>query len=72
MGNCIKRSNALNNYSPKIIYREAMVYPSFIAGFVNVFTLMIFGTIIFCPPLQYLMRQVSTIDGVMRCDVMMV
>ena len=60
MGNCIKRSNALNNYSPKpIIYREAMIYPSFMAGFINVVTMIIFGTIIFCPPLQHLMRKVK-------------
>jgi hypothetical protein len=59
MGNCIKRSNALNNYSPKpIIYREAMVYPSFMAGIINVVTMIIFGTIIFCPPLQLMMRKV--------------
>jgi short subunit dehydrogenase-like uncharacterized protein len=32
MANCIKRSNALNNYSSKLTYRESQVYPSFMAG----------------------------------------
>lgn len=85
MGNCVRRSNALNKYSPKLVYRyfpqntvmfcvtccalfnyslnyclafrESEVYASFFAGFVNFVNLMVFGTVLVCPPLQWLMRK---------------
>ena len=32
MANCIRRSNALNGYSPRLTYRESVVFPNFFAG----------------------------------------
>ena len=57
MCNCVRRSNVLNNYSPKLVYREATVYPNFMAGFVNVMSLVVLGTVLMCPPLSYLMQK---------------
>ena len=34
MANCIRRSHSLNDYSPKLVYREAVVFPSFMAGWI--------------------------------------
>jgi len=34
MANCIRRSHCLNDYSPKLVYREAVVFPSFMAGWI--------------------------------------
>jgi short subunit dehydrogenase-like uncharacterized protein len=36
MANCVRRSNALACYSQEMSYGEAVVYPSFFAGFVTV------------------------------------
>ncbi|KAJ1415215.1 Saccharopine dehydrogenase-domain-containing protein [Ochromonadaceae sp. CCMP2298] len=57
MANCVRRSNALNNYSSRLVYREAAVYPSFMAGYVNVMGLVLLGTMLFCPPLAWVMRK---------------
>ena len=54
--NCIKRSNAINNYSTSFKYDEALLYPSFFAGFVNVMQLILFVTLLSCPPLAYIMK----------------
>jgi|EP01049_Picozoa_sp_SAG25_P005685 short subunit dehydrogenase-like uncharacterized protein len=56
MANAVRRSNALNRYSKKLIYAEAKVYPNFFAGFVDVFTMMIFGTCLMCPLWRWLLR----------------
>lgn len=34
MANCVRRSNAINNYSTKLVYKEGMVFASLIAGLV--------------------------------------
>lgn len=57
MCNCVRRSNALNKYSSKIIYREAQVYPSFMAGFVTVTGLAAFGTSLMIPPLSWFLQK---------------
>lgn len=54
MANCIRRSNALNNYSSKLRYYEAVVYPSFAAGFISLADALFLATVIFCPPLSWL------------------
>lgn len=56
MANCVRRSNAILGYGPKLSYYEAARYPSFAAGFVSVFTLIIFGTCLACPPLTWILR----------------
>jgi short subunit dehydrogenase-like uncharacterized protein len=56
MANCIRRSNALLGYGPKLKYYEAARYPSFPAAFVSVFGLVLFGTCLACPPLAWLLR----------------
>jgi len=35
--NCVRRSNAVLNYSKKLVYKEALVYPDFFSGFVAFF-----------------------------------
>ena len=57
MCNCVRRSNALNNYNSKLVYREAAVYPSFMAGYVNVMGLLVLGTLLMCPPLKHFMQK---------------
>lgn len=56
MSNCIRRSNALNNYSSKLVYNEALVYANFTGAVVQFLSLLIFGTALFLPPLQWFMR----------------
>jgi short subunit dehydrogenase-like uncharacterized protein len=56
MANCVRRSNALLAYGPKLTYYEAARYPSFPAAFVSVFGLIIFGTCLACPPLAWILR----------------
>jgi len=56
MANCVRRSNAVLNYSPKLTYKEATVYPSFMAGYVTLLGFFVFVTNLFCPPLSWFMR----------------
>jgi short subunit dehydrogenase-like uncharacterized protein len=56
MGNCIKRSNALLRYGPRLTYREAVQYSSCCAGAVEVFMLIALGTALVFPPLNWLLR----------------
>lgn len=57
MSNCVRRSNAVNNYSNKLVYREAEVYPSFMAGFVSVLRLIVFGTALFNPVFKWILAS---------------
>mmetsp|Transcript_31700 Transcript_31700/g.43493 ORF Transcript_31700/g.43493 Transcript_31700/m.43493 type:complete len:491 (-) Transcript_31700:58-1530(-) len=57
MANCVKRSNAVLGYGPNVKYSEAVVYPNFFAGFVNVATMFVFGLSLFNPLLQYLLQK---------------
>lgn len=57
MANCVRRSNAVNGYSPKMTYKEAAVQPSFFAAYITYVGLGIFATALFCPPLQYLLKK---------------
>ena len=56
MANCVRRSNALLCYGPKLSYYEAARFPNFPAAFVNMFGLVMFGTALSCPPLAWLLR----------------
>lgn len=55
MANCVRRSNAINNYSPKLLYSEEQVYPSFMAGIVTFITGLLLVLAIFLPPLKWLL-----------------
>eukprot|EP00600_Ochromonadales_sp_CCMP1393_P014239 CAMPEP_0175004228 /NCGR_PEP_ID=MMETSP0005-20121125/4651_1 /TAXON_ID=420556 /ORGANISM="Ochromonas sp., Strain CCMP1393" /LENGTH=491 /DNA_ID=CAMNT_0016259359 /DNA_START=77 /DNA_END=1552 /DNA_ORIENTATION=- len=63
MANCVRRSNALNNYSSRLVYKEAAVYPSFMAGYVNFLGMVLLGTVLMCPPLSWLLRQTPLIPA---------
>jgi short subunit dehydrogenase-like uncharacterized protein len=52
MANCVRRSNAINNYSTKLVYKEAAVHPSFMAAFITQVGFLVFGTALYCPPLK--------------------
>lgn len=54
---CVKRSNTVNHYSEKFLYREGLVFPNFGAAFVTVMTLIVFGTALTIPPVQWLLRK---------------
>lgn len=55
MGNCVRRSNAVNNYGPNLTYKEATVYASFFAGFVEIATLIVFGSMLLTSPFRALL-----------------
>lgn len=55
MANCVRRSNAVSNYSGSIKYSEAVVYASFMAGIVVLVDLLILGTALLCPPIKWCM-----------------
>jgi short subunit dehydrogenase-like uncharacterized protein len=65
MANCIRRSNAVNNYSggQRLAYREGMVYPSFMAGFVDLVFGLCFITCLQTPALIALLRLVVPKPG---------
>lgn len=47
----VKRSNALLNYSPKLVYNECMVYDNFFAGFNMQMGNLLMGVLLTVPPL---------------------
>ena len=55
--NVVKRSNVLLGYAPKLDYREAVLYPGFMAGFNSTLGLIVFGTALMLPPLQWVLRK---------------
>ena len=59
MANCIRRSNAVNQYSGdnKLRYYEGRIYPSFFAGFVDLVYMIIFGTCLQSPVLTDLLYR---------------
>ena len=61
MANCVRRSFALNKYSNKLTYKEAKVYPSFMAGAIDVIGFAIFGVCIVIPPLKWLFIKLGFI-----------
>eukprot|EP00981_Chlorochromonas_danica_P011248 scaffold3825_cov179-Ochromonas_danica.AAC.5 len=63
MANCVRRSHVLNQYSDKLIYREAAVQPSFMAAYVQYVGLLIFGTALFFPPLRFLLQKILPEPG---------
>ena len=52
-----KRSNALLNYSNKLVYYEGLKFPGFFYGFNFSLGLVIFGTCLFFPPLRFLLKK---------------
>lgn len=61
MANCVRRSFALNKYSAKLVYREHVVYPSFMAGVVQLIGMMLIGMAIMIPPLKWLFLSTGLI-----------
>jgi short subunit dehydrogenase-like uncharacterized protein len=55
--NYVRRSNALLDFSPKLVYREAAVYSNFFAGFSAFLDLVIFGTCLFTPVLSWALQS---------------
>jgi len=53
MANCVRRSLALNKYASKLVYREFIVYPSFMAGVVNLIGMATFGVALVIPLLKW-------------------
>ena len=56
-GNVVKRSNAVLDYGTKLIYREALIYPSFFTGFIFSFGMVLAGLMLACFPLRWLLRN---------------
>ena len=44
-------------YAPRLVYKEAQVYPSFMAGFISLFEMLALGTALFCPPLRSMLKR---------------
>lgn len=63
MANCVKRSNSINNYSPKLVYCEQEVYPSLAAGVVNIVLGLLLVLSIFLPPLKWFLLLVKVIPN---------
>lgn len=61
MANCVRRSFALNKYSPRLVYREFAVYPSFMAGATTLIGLALVGLAIMIPPLKWLLLETDFI-----------
>lgn len=53
---CLKRSNSLKNYGSNVVYHEAAVYPSFLAGFVTMVAGLYLVTSFFYPPLLWFLQ----------------
>eukprot|EP00039_Didymoeca_costata_P012794 m.185972 g.185972 ORF g.185972 m.185972 type:complete len:249 (-) comp15585_c0_seq7:6119-6865(-) len=51
---CVRRSNAILNYSDSLIYRESHKHPNFFAAANALMQLMLLGGIIAVPPLKWL------------------
>ena len=50
MANCVRRSNALLNYSSNLRYSEALVYPNVFAGIMDFYDTLLLGTYMFADP----------------------
>ena len=70
-GNCVRRSNALSNYGSNVTYSEAIVFPSFMAGFVTLVQLAFLAVALAFPPLAWILRMVSYYLHNMSLSVMM-
>ena len=53
----VKRSNALNKYGTKVVYREGRTASGFVSGLCSMIGLSLFGLAIFFPPTRYLLRR---------------
>merc|ERR1712130_648330 len=56
MANCVRRSNAVNQYGKKLVYKEAQVFPGVMAGFISTLRTFVIGTAIVFPPLKALLK----------------
>jgi len=65
MANCIRRSNAVNNYSAggKLVYREAIAYPGFTVAFSDMMFNLVFAVCLFNPLLLAVLKRVVPQPG---------
>lgn len=57
LARCVVRDNVLQKYGESLTYGDQTVYASFLAGFVQFFGLVLGGTAMVCPPLQWFARK---------------
>lgn len=55
--NCVKRSNALNHYGDKIIYKEGVAFSSMFKAVMFYLQLVLFGLSLYIPPLRWALRK---------------
>lgn len=55
--NAVKRSNAINGYGPKVIYREGQVFKSIAGAVAYICGMMTLGLLLFVPPTRWLLRK---------------
>lgn len=63
MANCVRRSNAVNNYSDNLVYSEEQVYPSFMAGAITFVLGLLLVLSIFLPPLRWLLLTTKVLPN---------
>lgn len=55
--NAVKRSNALNGYGPKVVYREGQVCRNVLAGIIHLLGMALFGFLLIWIPTRWLLRK---------------
>jgi short subunit dehydrogenase-like uncharacterized protein len=55
--NAVKRSNALNNYSDKLVYCEGQSFKSVFSAITYLMGLALFGLALIIPPIRYILRE---------------
>lgn len=63
MANCIRRSNALLEYSKKLVYYEAIVYPNVFTAINTTIGTFMLGAIIAAPPVSWLFLKLGLIPS---------
>jgi len=54
---CVKRSNAVLDYSPKLVFRESDVHVNFMTAFVSFFQITVAFMCLMCWPLQWVLKK---------------
>jgi len=58
IANCVKRSNAINNYNTNTFtYKESMIFKNFFEGFSTSVGLVNFASLLLIPPLRWMLRS---------------
>lgn len=66
MANCVRRSNALLNYSSNLRYCEALVYPNVFAAVIDFYDTLLLGTYMFSDPfLNFMLPSSGPSDSFM-------